>query len=1000
LFVLQVTRGPDTGKKLRLEPGRSYTVGCNDDASLVLADPLVLKGHCSLEVTDASVILRNHTASAGTFVGEQKVSQATLKPNTAFRIGGTTLLLTPAPAAKPAPRPSAPDPLIGKILGGYKLNQLVGEGGMGKVYKATQLSLHRDVALKVLRDQMAKDKSFRDLFINEARAAAQLIHPNIVQVYDAGNEGDVVFFSMEFLGQGSVEEILEKEKKIPWERAILLILEAAHGLEYAESKGIVHRDIKPDNLMLNEDGRVKIADLGLAKRAEGPEDQGIIGTPHFIPPEQALGKEVDHRADIYSLGATFFRMITGRTLFSGKSAREIVLKHIKEPPPAASSVDETVPGDLDLIFAKMLAKEPEKRYQSATDLIAAIEEVCAHHGIKGAIIKKGVGKRVLIPLVALLLVAGGAVSYLATRPKEVVSDPEQIAARQRAEREAREAEEKASAAARDTRKEQAERKLLRLEKDRGDLRSDVPLSTLYDNPATAPKLEMAWTDLKKEFEDFARSPLALEFDSELEVARKAQQRADEIGEDLRKWRESTTDRKEKKDEKLRQAKEIDGAQRRQLADLRARREYERAANLCYLIGAGKPGKENPFGPITDWVWVSPIDSQIRLPGLDFPEIKAVVEDAQRYFREEEPLIIGTAKTEADAILEEARKLGDDAADDAIQAAIGKLAVVRGFGVEAGRRVQDIQERVTLARNEQTRLENLIRTRAARVMGADRLVVRDKQRELSTLDPLQLPNLVMNCDFQGAIDQWNTMLVTGKVKTDLYKRFVAERVAMLRWCEYLFARFHGDLARTATGTEKVLRTLAVDRVPFPERDIADQTLSAQGAEQYKFALLKPVNRETVFPYARFPMDWVYNSIFLHQNEPRWESSTAETEFALGAFCFETMQYEGAVRHFGNVLKFEEDAVLDRYGAAARSFRTRAELERDARKAWEKLCEEAERGDLATLTAIGNAVQTYAQEHEGTLFHLDVMDKKDEPQKDFFGADHPEVPLPPATPQPEK
>ncbi|HEX5137402.1 MAG TPA: protein kinase, partial [Planctomycetota bacterium] len=412
LFVLVVTRGPDQGKKLPLEPGRTYTIGCNQDASLVLTDPLVLKGHCSLEVSDAGIVLKNHTATAGTFVGDQKVSQAALKANSTFRVGATVLGIAAAPAPAPkATPPAPPDPLVGRIIGGYKLNELVGVGGMGKVYRATQLSLHREVAFKILRDHHTKDKGFRDLFINEARAAAQLIHPNVVQVYDAGTEGDLVYFSMEFLGKGSIEEILEREKRIPWEQAILQVLEAAHGLAYAESKGIVHRDIKPDNLMLNEDGRVKIADLGLAKRGEGNDDAGVIGTPHFIPPEQALGKEVDHRADIYSLGATFFRMITGTTLFTGKTAKEIVLKHIKEPPPAASSVDETVPDDLDLVLAKMLAKDPNQRYQSATDVIAALEEVCAHHGIKGAIIKKGVGKRVLIPLVLLLLVAAGAVYY-------------------------------------------------------------------------------------------------------------------------------------------------------------------------------------------------------------------------------------------------------------------------------------------------------------------------------------------------------------------------------------------------------------------------------------------------------------------------------------------------------------------------------------------------------------------------------------------------------------
>jgi serine/threonine protein kinase len=370
VFILKVTKGPDTGKTLTLTPGKAYSIGSDESSDLVLTDPMVLAGHCTVTPETGGLMLRNRTASAGTFVGDKKISQARLGPNVVFRVGETDLTVLPAP--RTAKRTPGPDALVGKILGGYKILEVVGEGGMGKVYKATQLSLHRDVALKVLRDKLAKDESFRGLFINEARAAAQLVHPNVVQVYDAGSEGDVTFFSMEFLGQGSVEEILQRDKKMAWEQAILMVLEAAHGLAYAEGKGIVHRDIKPDNLMLNEDGRIKIADLGLAKQGEGAKDQGIIGTPHFIPPEQALGKTVDTRADIYSLGATFFRMITGRTVFTGSTAKEIVLKHIKEPPPAASSIEKEIPDDVDLVISRMLAKDPEQRYATAQDIISAL----------------------------------------------------------------------------------------------------------------------------------------------------------------------------------------------------------------------------------------------------------------------------------------------------------------------------------------------------------------------------------------------------------------------------------------------------------------------------------------------------------------------------------------------------------------------------------------------------------------------------------------------------
>ncbi|MCZ6786639.1 MAG: serine/threonine-protein kinase, partial [Planctomycetota bacterium] len=335
MYICTVSRGPDRGKRLRLVSGKTFVVGSGDDADLVLTDPKVLHPHCTLELKGDRILLTDKTASAGTYVDDKKIAKALLGAKNSFRIGDSLIALTLAPKSAPAPMD---DPLVGKIVGGYAVKDVVGRGGMGTVYHATQLSLRRGVALKVLASKLAKDTAFRDLFINEARAAAQLVHPNVVQVYDGGTEGDLTYFSMEFMGAGTVEDLLQRDGKIPWKKAILQVLEAAHGLEYAEKKHIVHRDIKPDNLMINDDGRVKIADLGLAKRGESDGDEGIIGTPHFIPPEQALGKDVDTRADIYSLGATFFRMITGKTVFDGKTAKEIVLKHIKEPAPAASSV--------------------------------------------------------------------------------------------------------------------------------------------------------------------------------------------------------------------------------------------------------------------------------------------------------------------------------------------------------------------------------------------------------------------------------------------------------------------------------------------------------------------------------------------------------------------------------------------------------------------------------------------------------------------------------------
>jgi tRNA A-37 threonylcarbamoyl transferase component Bud32 len=1004
-FVLIVVRGPDQGKKLALEPGKTYTLGCNEDASLVLTDPLVLKGHCSLEVADAAVVLKNHTATAGTFVGDQKVSQATLKANHTFRIGATTLGIAAAPTPPPKPKPATsatPDPLVGRIIGGYKLNELVGAGGMGKVYRATQLSLHRDVAFKVLRDQHVKDKNFRDLFINEARAAAQLIHPNVVQVYDAGTEGDLVFFSMEFLGKGSIEEILQREKKIPWEQAILQVLEAAHGLAYAESKGIVHRDIKPDNLMLNEDGQVKIADLGLAKRGEGEEDAGVIGTPHFIPPEQALGKAVDHRADIYSLGATFFRMITGTTLYSGKTAKEIVLKHIKEPPPAASSIDETIPDDLDLVIAKMLAKDPDKRYQSATEVIAALEEVCAHHGIKGAIIKRGVGKRVLIPLVLLLVLAGGAVYYLVSRGPETVKDPVAEARAREEQQKREEAEKRRIEAERDQRKSDAQRKLLMREKAKSDLAAEVPIRSVYDDATKAPQLEDKWNFVANELEDFGNSEQAKEFEEELELSSKALRQAKGIREDLARWKESAEDKREKQEAKLKEAKEIDTKLRTQLAEMRAKQQYQRAANLCEAASTEKPRKDDPFGPVVTWKWVSPVNPDLTQEALDFPKIKQAVADSREYFRKERLQVVREAQTAGQAAIDEAAKLGEEADPAAIDAAIQKLVTVRGFRDDDNPdKVEEIEKLVTGARKEQLRLEDIKTRRLQKILSEDRIRIRDTQRKVCSLDKDVIPNNMMVCAYQSSIGQWTGLLTQDQLKSELYKRFAKERIVMAGWCEYIFARFYVDLLLTtdSAAAQAPLKSLDIDLIPFPDGDtLKDTKLTGKDTkDRFEFGTERSHDRQSVFRYEKFPMDWVYNSVFLRMNEPRWAQMTPEMQFGLAAFCFETMQYKEAARWFDEVLKNGPGP----YEAAARSLKERALREAQVLAAYESLIKEYGAATASTaLEQLKTKVAAFCKDAEGTIFFLDVMDPTtDELKTDFFKADYPEVPQAPPPPEPK-
>ncbi len=288
------------------------------------------------------------------------------------------------------PRTDLPD-----RIGGYKIVDELGRGGMGAVYLARQLSLDRPVALKTIQTQWADDPRVIARFIREAYAAGQLIHNNVVQIYDLGQDGDTNFFSMELVPGGSLSDLLKKHGRLEPAAASAMILQAARGLKYAHDHGMVHRDIKPANLMISSDGLVKVADLGLVKTPAMDEDSdtasdrsamlasanasvtgvgSTMGTPAYMSPEQADdATSVDHRADIYSLGCTFYALLTGTPPFQGASAVEVVSKHRTEPLQRPESIVSSVPKALGDIVERMTAKSPADRFQDLSEVIAALE---------------------------------------------------------------------------------------------------------------------------------------------------------------------------------------------------------------------------------------------------------------------------------------------------------------------------------------------------------------------------------------------------------------------------------------------------------------------------------------------------------------------------------------------------------------------------------------------------------------------------------------------------
>jgi tRNA A-37 threonylcarbamoyl transferase component Bud32 len=298
----------------------------------------------------------------------------------------------PPPQAVPAAEPQPAPREVPETLGGYQILRELGRGGMGTVYLARQMSLDRKVALKVMKPQWANDPTFMARFTREAFAAAQLVHHNIVQIYDIGSDRGVHYFSMEYVEGQSLGDLLRKQGALTPEVAVGYVLQAARGLKYGHDRGMVHRDVKPDNLLLNDQGVVKVADLGLVKTpgAEEPAGQPValpadadsqltrahtaVGTPAYMAPEQARdSSHVDARADVYSLGCTLYVLVTGRPPFQGGTALEVITKHAFEAVVPPDAVSEGVPKALSDIIVKMVAKKPAERHADMGEVIAALE---------------------------------------------------------------------------------------------------------------------------------------------------------------------------------------------------------------------------------------------------------------------------------------------------------------------------------------------------------------------------------------------------------------------------------------------------------------------------------------------------------------------------------------------------------------------------------------------------------------------------------------------------
>jgi hypothetical protein len=266
--------------------------------------------------------------------------------------------------------------LIGAVAGHYRVDKLLGRGGMGTVFLAEDLTLQREVAIKVLPPRLTAEEKFVARFLHEARTAARLDHPNIIPIYEVQSEGSLHYFAMKYVAGRTLDQLLDGGP-LPVDECRRILADASAGLGHAHRRNVVHRDVKPSNIMIDETGRVLLADFGISKALESSTQftgtGQIVGTPHYMSPEQARGgTKLDGRSDQYALAVVGFQMLTGRLLFPSAQAHAVIYSHIHESPPTPRELRPEVPDYLDAALLKALAKEPDARFATMEEFAAAV----------------------------------------------------------------------------------------------------------------------------------------------------------------------------------------------------------------------------------------------------------------------------------------------------------------------------------------------------------------------------------------------------------------------------------------------------------------------------------------------------------------------------------------------------------------------------------------------------------------------------------------------------
>ena len=367
--------GPTAGKEYPITK-ELMLLGRQSTCDVQVIDNAASRAHAQVRKDGRFFTLVDLGSRNGTAHNGNKVSERQLNFGDRIRIGEVELVLVK----------EADDVEIKDLLGKYEIGEKIGEGGMGIVFKAVQVSMARTIALKILAPKYATKPRFVAQFIREARAAGALNHQNIIQVHDVATENEVHYFSMEYVDGPTCMQVLRENGPFECEEALEIIRQTAKALEYAHSHRLIHQDIKPDNIMVGSDNVVKLADLGISKTFEEAEVEGsdegrrVMGTPHYMAPEAALGKKIDHRVDLYSLGATCYHLLTGKTPFHGTNPTEVLKAQVMEQPRPIRDLNPKITQPIALLVERLLAKNPDDRFQTAAEVQEAINAILGGKG--------------------------------------------------------------------------------------------------------------------------------------------------------------------------------------------------------------------------------------------------------------------------------------------------------------------------------------------------------------------------------------------------------------------------------------------------------------------------------------------------------------------------------------------------------------------------------------------------------------------------------------------